>query len=389
MSWASLCYTGRMEKKTNDVRFTISKLWKRELIRLLWLLLIPLAVLLPKLASRYPIAVEQIYGQIIYPAVNAILRNLFGIVPFSVAEWLLYVLVIGIPILVLTMLIRAVFKRISWLLFTRFLITLLIIACVAFNGFYVLWGFNYSRPGLSYRLGLDVHERPVEELEALCYALSREANALREQVPEDARGVFVLPDGIQSCFDKVPEAYRALHSTLPQIGAHAARPKTVMLSTGLSWAGISGIYIPFTAEPNVNIDQPALLIPSSAAHESAHGLGIAREDEANFAAYLACMASDDIAMRYSGVMLALIHSGNQLYKADRDAYAALYQTYSAGIQRDLLDYDAYWTAFEGPVEETMTKVNDGYLKYNQQESGVRSYGEMVDLLLAYFEQQQG
>lgn len=378
-----------MEKKTSNVRLTITKVWKRELVRLLWLLLFPLAVLLPRLVSRYPLTVEQIFGQRVYPAVNAILRNLFGIVPFSVAEWLLYALVVGIPVLVLTMLVRTVLKRVSWLRFTRFLITLLIIGCIAFNGFYFLWGFNYSRPGLAYRLGLDVHERPVEELTALCYALSREANALRGQVPEDARGVFMLPDGIQSSFDNIPEAYRALHRTLPQIGANAARPKTVTLSTGLSWAGISGIYIPFTAEPNVNVDQPALLIPSSAAHESAHGLGIAREDEANFAAYLACMTSDDTAMRYSGVMLALIHSGNQLYKADRDTYAALYQTYSAGIQRDLLDYDAYWTAFEGPVEETMTKVNDGYLKYNQQESGVRSYGEMVDLLLAYFEQQHG
>ena len=354
--------------------------------RLFWLLLLPLAALLPKLAGRYPLAVERLFGQGLYPIFHAILRFVFDIVPFSVAEWLLYGLVIGIPGLILVHLARAALKQISWLKFTRFLITLLIIGCVAFNGFYVLWGFNYFRPGLSYRLELDVHDRPVEELAGLCYALAEEANALREQVPQDARGVFTLPNGVQESFDTIPEAYRSLSRTLPQIGATASRPKTVLLSTGLSWAGISGIYIPFTGEANVNIDQPALLIPSSAAHESAHSLGIAREDEANFAAYLACMASDDIATQYSGVMLALIHSGNQLYKADRDAYAKLYATYHEGILRDLADYDAYWALFEGPVEETMTKVNDGYLKHNQQESGVRSYGQMVDLLLAYFEQ---
>ena len=376
-----------MEKKASDVRLKIAKEWKQELRRLYWLLLFPLAVVLPRLAGRYPLAVERLFGQGLYPVVNAILRFIFGLVPFSVAEWLLYALVIGIPVLIFTMLIRAVIKRVSWLRFTRFFITLLIIGCVAFNGFYFLWGFNYSRPGLAYRLSLNVSERPVEELTSLCYALANEANTLREQVPEDGKGVFLLPDGIQGSFDQIPEAYRSLNRILPQIGASAARPKTVMLSTGLSWAGISGIYIPFTAEPNVNIDQPALLIPSSAAHESAHGLGIAREDEANFAAYLACMASDDISTKYSGVMLALIHSGNQLHKVDREAYSKLYSTYSAGIKRDLADYNAYWKAFEGPVEKTMTKVNDGYLKYNQQESGVRSYGEMVDLLLAYFESQ--
>ncbi len=384
-----MCYTGRMEKKAGNARLIIAKKWKRELRRLFWLLLFPLAVVLPRLVSRYPLVAERIFGQGLYPAVNAILRNIFGIVPFSVAEWLLYALVVGIPVLVLTMLIRTVLKRTSWLCFTRFLITLLIIGCIAFNGFYFLWGFNYFRPGLSDRLGLDVHERPIEELTGLCYALSSEAIALREKVPEDKSGVFQLPNGIQGCFDEIPEAYRSLHRILPQIGANATRPKTVTFSTGLSWAGISGIYVPFTAEPNVNIDQPVLLIPSAAAHESAHGLGIAREDEANFAAYLACTASDDISTQYSGVMLALIHSGNQLYKVDRDAYLKLYGTYSEGIQRDIADYDDYWTAFEGPIEETMTKVNDGYLKYNQQESGVQSYGEMVDLLLAYFEKRNG
>ena len=378
-----------MKKKSGNVRIKIAPAaaaWKRELFRLFWLLLLPLAVLLPRLAGRYPHVVERIFGQGLYPVISAILRTVFGIVPFSVAEWLLYGLVIGVPVLVLTILLRTVLKRVSWLKFTRFLITLLIIGCVAFNAFYVLWGFNYFRPGLSWRLGLDVHDRPVEELTGLCYALAEEANALREQAPEDARGVFMLQGSIQESFNKIPEAYRSLYQDMPQIGANAARPKAVTFSTGLSWAGISGIYIPFTAEPNVNIDQPALLIPSSAAHESAHSLGIAREDEANFAAYLACMASDDKATQYSGVMLALIHSGNQLYKADRDAYSTLYETYSEKIRQDLADYDLYWTAFEGPVEETMTKVNDGYLKYNQQESGVRSYGEMVDLLLAYFEQ---
>ena len=52
--------------------------------------------------------------------------------------------------------------------------------------------------------------------------------------------------------------------------------------------------------------------------------------------------------------------------------------------RDLANYNAYWDAFEGPVEEAATTLNDNYLKFNQQESGVKSYGMMVDLILAYF-----
>nr|MBP9920939.1 DUF3810 family protein [Proteiniclasticum sp.] len=38
------------------------------------------------------------------------------------------------------------------------------------------------------------------------------------------------------------------------------------------------------------------------------------------------------------------------------------------------------------VQEQATKVNDNYLKSNGQVSGVRSYGEMVNLLLEQFMQ---
>ena len=41
-----------------------------------------------------------------------------------------------------------------------------------------------------------------------------------------------------------------------------------------------------------------------------------------------------------------------------------------------------WIGFDGKVAEVSNKVNDTYLKVNKQEDGVKSYGRMVDLLLA-------
>jgi hypothetical protein len=52
--------------------------------------------------------------------------------------------------------------------------------------------------------------------------------------------------------------------------------------------------------------------------------------------------------------------------------------------RDLSDNTAYWKQFEGPVSEAVDVVNDTYLKVNHQEDGVKSYGNMVDLLLAEY-----
>ena len=44
----------------------------------------------------------------------------------------------------------------------------------------------------------------------------------------------------------------------------------------------------------------------------------------------------------------------------------------------------FWDKYEGKVAETATKINDTYLKLNEQEEGVKSYGRVVDLMLAYY-----
>ena len=134
----------------------------------------------------------------------------------------------------------------------------------------------------------------------------------------------------------------------------------------------------------MNVHQPDLLQLHAAAHEMAHQLGIASEDAAEFVGFLACMSSDNPEIQYSGLMNALVHCGNALSRADKELYAAACQSYSDDLWRDFSAYNAYWERYEGKAEEIATETNDSYLKHNAQPSGVRSYGESVDLLLAYF-----
>jgi len=115
----------------------------------------------------------------------------------------------------------------------------------------------------------------------------------------------------------------------------------------------------------------------------AHQTGIASENEAEFTAYLACRYSSDPVVRYSGLMNALILSGNALYKADSARYLAATLAYGDAVWRDLEDYDAYWHSFDGEARESADKRNDVYLKHNSQSSGILSYGESVDLMLAF------
>ena len=362
---------------------TARSAWRAQLWKLPWLLLIPLGLYLPDLAAKNPEWIERYYTNGVYPHISGMFAKLTSRANFSVAEVLLYALAASFVITVLVLLLGLVFRKIRVVRLFSFLLSLGITAGVLLNLFYVMWGFNYARPALSVTMGLNVEDRPVEELESLCESLAKNAAALRTKVNENDQGVFVLPQGYQAEFKKIPAAYEALNGNLHLFLSDATVAKGVYYSQGLSYAGIAGIYFPFTAEPNVNVDQPALLLLSSAAHEMAHFMGIAREDEANFMAYLACINSDDPAIAYSGVMLALIHCSSKLYDADYDKYAALYASYSDAMKRDLADYNTYWDAFEGPIEETMNEVNDNYLKFNKQETGVQSYGMVVDLLLAY------
>jgi hypothetical protein len=136
----------------------------------------------------------------------------------------------------------------------------------------------------------------------------------------------------------------------------------------------------------VNNKGPDLLFPATVLHEMAHQRGVAYEDEANYMAYVTSQYAEEEEIRYSGTMLALISSMNALYRVDKEAYRTLYDTYSEGVKRDLSAYSAFYKPYEGKVQEQATKVNDNYLKSNGQVSGVRSYGEMVNLLLEQFMQ---
>ena len=154
---------------------------------------------------------------------------------------------------------------------------------------------------------------------------------------------------MDACFDAVPAGYAALAAADATFAGAVSRVKRVTWSRGLSWLGISGIYIGLTAEANVNVDQPPLLLFHSAAHETAHQLGLASENEADFVAFLACMRAEAPAVRYSGAMLALIRCANALYAADAERYFAIADAcYSDGMRRDLSAYNAYWGRVRGP-----------------------------------------
>ena len=90
----------------------------------------------------------------------------------------------------------------------------------------------------------------------------------------------------------------------------------VMVSWILAVQQLCGVYSPFTVEANYNWQMTGYNIPHTICHELSHLRGFMREDEANFIGILACTESDNAYFRYSGYLMAWVHAGNALAKAD-------------------------------------------------------------------------
>ena len=177
--------------------------------------------------------------------------------------------------------------------------------------------------------------------------------------------------------EKLGEAYPALSGCYPV-------PKPVMVSWILAVQQLCGVYSPFTVEANYNWQMTGYNIPHTICHELSHLRGFMREDEANFIGILACTESDDAYFRYSGYLMAWVHAGNALAKADVESFYELHSQLCGRAVQDLQENNEYWDQYEGKVAEVSNQVNDTYLKLNDQKDGVQSYGRVVDLMLAMF-----
>ena len=120
------------------------------------------------------------------------------------------------------------------------------------------------------------------------------------------------------------------------------------------------------------------------AHELSHQRGVAKEQEANFTAVLACLDYGDPDYCYSACLLAYTHLGNALAGADRAAWEEIFDGLDENVVRDLLSRRAYWAQFDTPAQTVSNTVYEGFLHSYDQTLGLKSYGACVDLLVNYF-----
>ena len=333
-------------------------------------------------SSSFPNAVEDYYSNGVNKLTIEMLNGISGATHFSIAELILICLAIIITYVIIHATFVLLMKK--TINATGYILRILSSISVLYFGFVLLWGLNYYRLPFADLAHLQVRPSSVPELAGVCAKIIDRANALREQVIECEDGVMRARESKSYLFGHAAAGYQEAAKKIPALGGSYGRPKGVILSKVLSYLGISGVYFPFTGEANVNTLLPDALLPSTICHELAHQRGFAREDEAEYIAYVTCNSNANPEYRYSGTLLALLRAMGMLGAYDSGRYERLREKYSAGVQRDLRDISSFWDEYAGAFSTLTRNINDIYLKSNRQKEGVYSYDRMVDLLIAEY-----
>jgi hypothetical protein len=350
--------------------------------------LLVLAILLQRLAGMVPMFIETYYSRGVYYYLGRSFAFINRPFPFSLGETLLVFLPIaGLPV-TLFFALRHLRRGAGGLaIFLGGLRALLWLAGGGFLLFLLLWGFNYQRPPLGQNLKLTSREPEVGELESISQRLIAATN----RNYEEARGVrdwsaqSSLPIERAELYRLLEEAY-----TRETLLAEAARggfgpPKPVFLSRVMTRFGISGIYSPLTGEANYNAEQPDCDLPYTIAHEMAHQRGFAREDEANFIAFLICSKAAHPYLRYAGSLRGLRVLSALRPQVTPERYREIVGALGAGPLQDARASAEFWDRSRSRTRSNVAeRTNNAYLQANRVRSGIRNYGEVTALIIGYY-----
>ena len=263
----------------------------------------------------------------------------------------------------------------------------MLLSFVCVIGIIFVWNFapGYYGSTLDQKLELQREKSSAKELYQTAEILSDELNSLTEQIVYLPDGSSLMPYSYEEMNNKLLVAYDRFCQKYDFMDTFYSRVKPIMLSEPMSYTHITGVYTFFTGEANLNVNFPDYTAPFTAAHELAHQRGIAREDEANFVAFLVCMESEDPYIRYSGCLSVYEYLLSALRSADKELYSQSWSGLRQEIRQEEYAYSAFFEKYKENVAANVSQsANNSYLQSQGVPSGSRSYNLVVDLAVAYY-----
>ncbi len=294
---------------------------------------------LTALATRVSGALAAAYKTHVFPPVSAALRRLSESPPGAV------VMAVGLSMAAAVCLYSGSVRRCA----ARAL-------CVCLVPCWLLWTPLYNVPALP--------DAPLsgDALYRLCLKLNAEADALLPLAKD------MTADGMMAEAERLTGALTGESLTLSRRD----------VTTLFDHIGLAGFYNPLTGTAHISLNDQTYMLPFTMCHELAHQAGYAREDEANYIAYKACM-SGDAAFRFSGCFNMLLYAMDMLYETDRPAWRQCVNGMSDPLFSRFARCNGLYAAQETLAYRLSQTLSTLLLRMNGQ---TQSYEDVIRLLLA-------
>jgi Protein of unknown function (DUF3810) len=343
-----------------------------------WLaILFPVQIIVFSLIIRQQAWIEKYYIPFIFNNITRFLRKITGWFQFSIGLFLLYFFVLCTICLFVKMLINLVQKKIK---ISAFFINVFCYISISYGIYMITWGLAYYRKSIAEIQYLDTKNIHFDEIKFLASSLIDLTNQTRLQIPDnEARA-----DNFDYLLSHATQGYLILEKESEDLKYSTPSVKISFEKTILSYLNTAGIYSFFSGEANINSNSTGFEVPFTLCHEMAHQLGFASEEEANYVSYLACINNPKPIFKYSAYAEALQYTLRNIYEQDSTLYFQMKSTIDTAVINDFNYSKAKWNKYQLPaLRKVSSGIYDLFLKSNNQESGIKSYGLMVELLIAH------
>ena len=310
-------------------------------------------ILIVNFLRNNPSLIDDYYVRIIFNNLIKINSFLFSKIEIPIGE-IIYIVII---ILYIYLFVKVISFKLSDFL------NLVAFSSILYFLFYFLWGLNYFKPSLVDKLNIkSEYEFNVldETINRVIFEINKESSFISEDINKS--DIFNLINTTASNIKK---------SIIPDI---------------FLYQKVSGHYIPFTSEA-IFVDKiPLVDMPIVILHEQAHQSGYANEGEASFIAFSKAINNKEPYIRYSGYFYALINLLYEISKKNSDKLDDYISKLDEKVISDIKKVQNFWSKYSNSfLDKAQNYIYDLYLKSNNQEAGIMTYGEVSLYIIHYYQ----